>query len=110
MRRLPILDGPILDWLRDFRSADAIFVSDGRQRVVAWSPEAGRLLGRSAAEVLGRPCYEVMSGTELNGHPVCRRNCRVAANARRGRPTVAYDIVARTADGEPICLTSSIIL
>ncbi len=110
MQRLPSQGGPILDWLRDLRSADAIFVSDSRQRVVVWSAEAERLLGRPAAEVVGRPCYEVMAGTELDGHPVCRRNCRVATNAKRGRPTVAYDIVARTADGEPICLTSSIIL
>lgn len=110
MPTTPSAVSPVLRWLRDLRSTDAIFVSDGRQRVVAWSAEAERLLGHRAEDVIGRPCYQVMAGTEPSGHPVCRRDCGVAVNARRGRPTAAYDIVARTADGDPVCLTSNIIL
>jgi PAS domain S-box-containing protein len=101
---------PLVDWLRRFRSAEALYVSDGRQRIVAWSPEAEALFGRSAAEVLGRPCYEVMAGREPGGHPVCRRNCRVVTNARRGRPTASYEIVARRGDGEAVTVRSTIIL
>jgi PAS domain S-box-containing protein len=67
MPTTPSAVSPVLRWLRDLRSTDAIFVSDGRQRVVAWSAEAERLLGHRAEEVVGRPCYQVMAGTEPNG-------------------------------------------
>lgn len=85
-------------------------MSDGRQRVVAWSDEAERLLGHAAEAAIGRLCYQVIAGTEPSGHPVCRRDCGVVTNARRGRPTAAYEVVARTAEGDSVCLTSHIIL
>lgn len=97
-------------WLARFQSAEALFVSDARQRIVAWSPQAERLLGRAASEVVGRRCYEVIAGTEPDGHPVCRRDCRVVRNARRRRTTESYEIVARTAADERVVLSSSIIL
>lgn len=59
-----------LRWIRALRSADGMFVTDERQRIVHWSDSAEGLLGRTAAEVVGRPCYEVMAGTEPSGHSV----------------------------------------
>lgn len=97
-------------WLSGLQSAEGLFVSDTRQRIVAWSASAERLLGRPAAEVLGRRCYEVVAGTEPDGHPVCRRDCRVVRNARRRRTTESYEIVARTKGDERVVLCSSIIL
>lgn len=101
---------PLPAWLAGLQSAEALFVSDARQRIVAWSPSAERLFGRPASEVLGRRCYEVVAGTEPDGHPVCRRDCRVVRNARRRRTTESYEIVARTSGDERIALSSSIIL
>ncbi len=100
----------VVEWLRGLQSAEALFVSDERQRIVAWSPAAERLLGHRAAEVIGRRCYEVMAGTEPDGHPVCRRDCRVVRNARRRRPTESYEIVARTSEDDRILVSSSIVL
>lgn len=97
-------------WLSGLQSAEGLFVSDTRQRIVAWSASAERLLGRRASEVLGRRCYEVVAGTEPDGHPVCRRDCRVVRNARRRRTTESYEIVARTTGDERVVLCSSIIL
>jgi len=97
-------------WLGGFQSAEALFVSDARQRIVAWSPSAERLFGRPASEVLGRRCYEVVAGTEPDGHPVCRRDCRVVRNARRRRTTESYEIVARTSGDDRLVLESSIVL
>lgn len=110
MPRTPPPELPVLSLLHALRSSDAIFVSDGRQRVVAWSDEAERVLGHPAEAVIGRLCYQVIAGTEPSGHPVCRRDCGVVTNARHGRPTAAYDVVTRTAGGDPVCLTSHIIL
>jgi len=64
--------------------ADGLFVTDQRQRIVNWSSAAQRVLGYSPEEVVGQPCYRVLMGRELDGHPVCRRECQVTANARRG--------------------------
>lgn len=100
----------IVTWFRDLRSTEAIYVSDSRQRIVAWSPAAERLTGYSAEDVIGRPCYEVIAGTEPDGHPVCRRNCSVVRNARRGRPTTTYEVTARRKDGDRVCLESSIVV
>lgn len=97
-------------WLAALQSAEALFVADARQRIVAWSPSAERLFGRSASEVLGRRCYEVVAGTEPDGHPVCRRDCRVVRNARRRRVTETYEIVAQASGDERVALSSSIVL
>lgn len=97
-------------WLCDVRTADGTFVTDARQRIVAWSPAAEAIFGLGAEEAVGRPCYQIVSGAEPDGHPICRRDCRVATNARRGRPTPAYDAVARRPDGERCHLNVSILL
>ncbi len=98
------------DWLLRLSSADGLFVSDGRQRIVAWNEAAERLLGVPAAEVLGRACFDALTGDEPGGHPICRRDCRVATNARRGRGTPEYVIIARDRAGTPIQLTVTIVL
>lgn len=100
----------VLAWLYHLRSADSLFVTDERQRVVHWSASAERTFGYTAAEVLGRPCYEVVAGLNLSGHPVCRPDCQVAVNARRGRVTACYDVLARRQDGSRVWLNTSILL
>ena len=52
-------------------SSEAIFVTDERQHVRAWSSGAQRMLGYTPAEVVGRPCFEVLTGRRPDGHPVC---------------------------------------
>lgn len=98
------------EWLRGLRTADGTFVTSLRQRIVAWSPAAEEAFGLSADQVLGRRCYEAISGAEPDGHPICRRDCRVVTNARRGRPTPAYDVVALTPGGVRCHLNISILL
>ena len=97
-------------FLHGLKAADGLFVTDAEQRIVEWSDSAERMLGYRATEALGRRCYELMAGEGLDGHPVCRRDCRVVANGRRGRPTAAYDIVARSADGALQNLNVSAVL
>ena len=44
--------------------------------ILFWSSGAQRILGHRQEEVLGRPCYEVLSGLELGGFtPECQAGC-----------------------------------
>lgn len=97
-------------WLGRIACADGLFVTDQHQRIVSWSSAAQRLLGYSPEEVVGQPCYRVLMGRELDGHPVCRRECQVTANARRGRGTAAYEVSAPSRDGVMKCLSASVVV
>ncbi len=97
-------------WLSRIVAADAILVTDERQTVRAWSAAAERLLGYGPDEVVGRPCYKVLTGRRPDGHPVCDVSCRVTRNARHGRGTAPYEVTALAKDGTPIYLTSTVLV
>ena len=109
---VPLDDTAIIEdpWLGRIATADGLFVTDEHQRIVAWSSSAQRVLGYSAEEVIGQRCFLVMMGREPGGHPICRRLCRVTANARRGRGTAAYEVAARARDGAVKCLSNSVLV
>lgn len=98
------------DWLARLRSADVLYVTDEQQRIIMWSPSAEQVLGYRAEEVLGRPCYAVIAGLSVAGHPVCRPGCPAAVNARRGRVTSPYEVLAQRRDGERVWLNSGVTL
>jgi len=103
--------GAVVDaWVGRIAATDGMFVTDDRQRIVAWSSAAQRLLGFSADEAVGRTCYQVVMGREPDGHPVCGRNCSVTRNARRGRGTAGYEVVAQARDGGSKCLSNSVLV
>jgi PAS domain S-box-containing protein len=103
--------GAVLDPLVGrIASADGMFVTDDHQRIVAWSSAAQRMLGFSADEAMGKTCYQVVMGREPDGHPVCGRNCSVTRNARRGRGTASYEVVAQARDGSAKCLSNTVLV
>lgn len=102
-----VVEDPLLGRLA---SAEGLFVTDERQRIVAWSSAAQRLVGYTPEEAIGRPCYLVIMGREPEGHPICRRDCQVVRNARRRRGTAAYSIAARGRDGEIKHLENSVLV
>lgn len=75
---------------------------------MSWSPTAEKMLGYSAREATGKYCYEIIAGGDYQGHRFCRRNCPIITNARRGRPTDHYDVLARTKDGGRLWINMSI--
>lgn len=111
-RRIEAHGTTIVDdtWLGRIAAADALFVTDERQRIQAWSSAAQRVLGYAPEEVVGRPCYRVMMGREPDGHPVCGPSCTVTRNARRGRGTASYEVTAQARDGSPRCLSNSVLV
>lgn len=103
--------GAVVDpWVGRIASTDGMFVTDDRQRIVAWSSAAQRMLGFSADEAVGKTCWQVVMGREPDGHPVCGRNCSVTRNARRGRGTASYEVVAHCRDGGAKSLTNTVLV
>jgi len=97
-------------WVGRMAASEGMFVTDDRQRIVAWSSAAQRLLGFSPEEAVGRTCYQMVMGREPDGHPVCGRNCSVTRNARRLRGTASYEVVAHARDGAAKCLANTVLV
>jgi DNA-binding CsgD family transcriptional regulator len=61
------------------RSAAAAFAVDRAGKVVYWNAGAEKMLGWRASEVLGRSCYEVLSGNDPFGNRYCGHNCPIVS-------------------------------
>ncbi|HXH21167.1 MAG TPA: LuxR C-terminal-related transcriptional regulator [Dehalococcoidia bacterium] len=92
------------------RTLDGLFVTDRDQRILYWSDSAARLLGVDAASAVGRSCFEVLVGVDYAGHPFCREECPIAANAARGRPVRDYEVTVQTHDGQRKLINNSVLL
>lgn len=86
------------------RTADGAVLVDETGHVAFWNKAAERLLGFQAAEVLGRPCHEVMRGETLSGHPFCTASCAVAYRLGCGSAVRNFDLQTRTKRGKIIWL------
>lgn len=80
-------------------STDAVFAVDHEQRVRHWDRTAEELLGYRPEDVLGRPCYDVVAGTDGRSHPTCRKDCPTIQQLRRRRPVRDYLVLAKSKDG-----------
>jgi len=95
--RLKSLD--LHSW-QDLLTNDGAFAVNPHQRITYWGASAERLLGHAAKDVVGKPCYEILGGKDADNYRVCRPDCPVMANARRGRPTSDYDLLCTAANGQ----------
>jgi PAS domain S-box-containing protein len=73
-------DSEALD--RIARSGQAVFAIDSADRIILWNKKCEEMLGKTARSVLGKRCYEVMAGRDVNGNVYCYRNCPVVYQAR----------------------------
>lgn len=89
------------------RTADGAMLADEQGVVVFWNKAAERLLGFSAAEVIGRSCHDVMRGETLTGHPFCSQSCAVGHRLGCGGGVRNFDIQTRTKAGKLIWLNVS---
>src|SRR5271166_22294 len=85
-------------------SPEATVVIDDAGLVVSWNDAAERLLGRPAAEAVGRHCHEVMHGLTPAGAPLCGPECAVIALCRQGTAPRRFEMVARRPDGTEVWL------
>lgn len=102
------LDSNIFTALED--AADGAFVVDASLRIHAWNNAAEEILGFSKEDVEGNFCYQVLQGSNDEGHQFCRENCQVSKSVRDSKPVTNYDLQVRTDQGEKCWLNMSILV
>jgi PAS domain S-box-containing protein len=81
------------------RSDDAVMVFDERLRVTAWNDGAEQLTGLPRKDVLGRFCWEALSGLDMTGHLICHPDCSIARACLEGRAPRTATLSIRTGGG-----------
>ncbi len=81
-----------------------VMAVDGEQRILLVNRAAEALLGLTARDVVGRPCYEVIRGRDKLGAIVCQQACRAIALAGQGAPIPSTDLLTLTKRGQPLWL------
>jgi DNA-binding CsgD family transcriptional regulator len=91
------------------RSGEAVFAVDSAQRIILWNKACERLLSRPARSAVGRCCYDVLCGRDVNGNIYCHRNCAVAYQAREMKddPVRNFHLTAKTGDGRKKKISTS---
>lgn len=92
------------------RTADGIFVIDPNGKIVLWNLSASKILGYGAEEVIGEPCYEILSGRDSFGNFFCFSRCSVMTMAEQNQLIQNYDTQVITKKNRKIWLNTSILL
>lgn len=80
-------------------TADAIFVVDPEYRIVHWDARAESLTDLLAEEMVGEPCYEVLTGEAEDGTSFCAHVHSAMRLAWAGQPAPGYDVRIFTRSG-----------
>lgn len=88
---------------------DAAFATDADGVILTWNDAAARLCGRSSADAIGRPCHDVIRGTDRFGNRYCDSQCPVLRMARRGEPVREFTIDVVDPTGRPFPLHVSLL-
>jgi DNA-binding CsgD family transcriptional regulator len=83
----------------EFRTGDPLFTVNRSLSLLSWNAGAERLTGVTAAEAVGRPCWEVLGGLGEEGDVICHAGCSNARLAHEGFPVPCHAMLVRTADG-----------
>jgi PAS domain S-box-containing protein len=89
-------------------TSDPTFVADGEGLIMAWNRAAECLFQLPAAEAIGRPCSEVIRGTDECGS-VCSKECIVQQALEHHHPIRNFDLQVETVNGRQWCNASVIV-
>jgi PAS domain S-box-containing protein len=80
------------------RTGDAAFAVDQEGVVRSWNDAAEQLFGYPAAEIVGRPCADVLHGTDAVGARVCAPDCDVRECVLHGSCIADFDMAVPRGD------------
>ena len=89
-------------------TSDPAFAVDGEGLIVAWNRAAEALFALPASQAIGRPCGEIVQGTDECGS-VCSQNCTVRQALGKRHPISNFDLQVETANGKQWCNTSVLV-
>ena len=90
-------------------SPDPVFITDRHNRIVFWNQSAERILGFSAAEVVGKPCAARLEGCDAFGNRYCSESCPVTAMAARGESVNHFGLQLKGRDGHVVTVDVTIL-
>ncbi len=91
------------------RADTPAMATDPTGHVIYWNPAAERLLGRTAAQTLGRRCYEVLGWRDVFGNRFCHENCAVLSMARKDEPVHGFEVVTAGAPKQEPVLNVTVL-
>ncbi len=95
-------------WLRELgNTQNGVFAVNRDHRILTWNRAAANLLGYPAAEVIGRHCYETLSGRVESGRRFCGEDCPVFQCVRRNLWAEDVDLVMRGSSKQAVWVTLS---
>ncbi len=83
-------------------TSDGVYAVDGDHRIILWNGAAEAILGFTAAEVLGKPCYEMVSGRDGAGNVLCNAACADLRLAEHQQLVPTRDVLSKTKDGRDV--------
>ena len=86
--------------LVELASGDAAIGIGDDMRVIGWNAAAEHLLGLSASEAIGKPCWEVFRASDEFGDPICGPDCWLADRMREGGEPARLPVRVSTPHGE----------
>ncbi|HSE97451.1 MAG TPA: LuxR C-terminal-related transcriptional regulator [Blastocatellia bacterium] len=89
-------------------TSDSAFAVDGEGLIVAWNRASADLFGLSAEEAIGKPCGQILEGTDECGL-VCSRDCTVRQSVRKHHPVGNFDLQVNTSKDRQWCNVSVLI-
>jgi len=89
-------------------TSDPAFVVDSSGLIVAWNHAAEEMFEKKAAETIGKPCGQILQGTNERG-PVCSRDCTVQQAIRKHHPIHNFDLQVKTSKGFHWCNVSVLV-
>ncbi len=89
-------------------TSDPTFAIDSEGTIVAWNRAAEDLFDTPASDSIGRPCREIIQGSDECG-PVCSADCTVRQAVGNRHAISNFDLQIQTARGKQWCNTSVLI-
>jgi len=86
-------------WDDYLRTGDGVFAVDRDQRITFWNAGATEILGYTAAEVVGKYCFDVIKGMDESGRFCCVADCPAAACALGGVLPSGQNLQVRDREG-----------